>query len=55
MPVNPDQNFQYQNYRYIDILKPGQVFQILDRNANATCLDNESILHIIKVGTAHNH
>jgi len=56
MTVHSDQGFQYQNYRYIDILKQHQVFQSMSRKA--TCLDNavaESIFHIIKVGTVHNH
>lgn len=56
MTIHSDQGFQYQNFRYIDILKQHRVFQSMSRKA--TCLDNavaESIFHIIKVGTVHNH
>jgi len=56
MTVHSDQGFQYQNCRFINILKQAQIFQSMSRKA--TCLDNavaESIFHILKVGTVHNH
>ncbi|UIF30312.1 IS3 family transposase [Levilactobacillus brevis] len=56
MTIHSDQGFQYQNCRYISILKEARVFQSMSRKA--TCLDNavaESIFHILKVETVHNH
>ncbi|WP_369440769.1 IS3 family transposase, partial [Levilactobacillus namurensis] len=56
MTIHSDQGFQYQNFRYVNILQQAHVFQSMSRKA--TCLDNavaESIFHILKVGTVHNH
>ncbi|KJW11991.1 IS3 family transposase [Levilactobacillus spicheri] len=56
MTIHSDQGFQYQNHRYVNILQRAHVFQSMSRKA--TCLDNavaESIFHILKVGTVHNH
>ncbi|WP_413628263.1 IS3 family transposase [Fructilactobacillus vespulae] len=56
MTIHSDQGFQYQNFRYVNILRQARVFQSMSRKA--TCLDNavaESIFHILKVGTVHNY
>lgn len=54
MTIHSDQGFQYQNKRYINLLKYAKVFQSMSRKA--TCLDNapaESFFHILKAGTVH--
>jgi len=38
MTVHADQGFQYQDCRFINILKQAQIFQSMSRKA--TCLDN---------------
>lgn len=56
MTVHSDQGFQYQNGRYINVLKSNKVFQSMSRKA--TCLDNaciESFFNQLKVGTVHNN
>ncbi|WP_370447986.1 transposase [Lactobacillus sp. CBA3606] len=56
MTIHSDQGFQYQNCRYVNILRQARVFQSMSRKT--TCLDNavaESIFHILKVGTVHNY
>ncbi|MGQ4558551.1 IS3 family transposase [Levilactobacillus hammesii] len=56
MTVHSDQGFQYQNKRYVNLLKESKVYQSMSRKA--TCLDNavaESTFNIFKVGTVHNH
>lgn len=47
--VHSDQGFQYQNSRWVRILKQHKIFQSMSRKA--TCLDNaamESFFHILK-------
>lgn len=47
--IHSDQGFQYQNPRWIRILKQNKLFQSMSRRA--TCLDNaamESFFHILK-------
>lgn len=47
--VHSDQGFQYQNLRWIRILKQNRIFQSMSHKA--TCLDNaamESFFHILK-------
>lgn len=56
MTIHSDQGFQYQNQRYVKLLKSAKIFQSMSRKA--TCLDNapaESFFHILKVGTVHNN
>ncbi|CAI2658411.1 IS3 family transposase ISWco1 [Apilactobacillus kunkeei] len=56
MTIHSDQGFQYQNGRYINILKSNKVFQSMSRKA--TCLDNaciESFFNQLKVDTVHNN
>ncbi|MFL2030358.1 IS3 family transposase [Loigolactobacillus zhaoyuanensis] len=47
--IHSDQGFQYQNFRWVQILKKHRIFQSMSRKA--TCLDNaamESFFHIMK-------
>ncbi|WP_429970903.1 IS3 family transposase [Fructilactobacillus sp. Tb1] len=55
MTVHSDQGFQYQNAKFVNILKDNKVFQSMSHKA--TCLDNaciESFFNQLKVGTTHN-
>jgi transposase InsO family protein/transposase-like protein len=50
--IHSDQGFQYQNSRYVKILKSQKIFQSMSKKA--TCLDNatcESIWQTLKIGT----
>ena len=56
MMIHSDQGFHYQNEAFIRRLKKNRITQSMSRKS--TCLDNavmESVFHIFKVGTVHNH